>query len=99
VHRWSLSRQADHYGHSCTVIRNPEKRKVGGSTPPLTTSDLRQCLHSWRSWQQRRGAPAADCQLPDRITRTPPDRLKSRPPRKPRLTTADPAESPCPLRC
>ena len=38
MHRWSLSRQADHYGHSCTVIRNPEKRKVGGSTPPLTTT-------------------------------------------------------------
>src|SRR6516225_6174733 len=31
--------------------------------------------------------------------RTPPDRVKSRPPRKPRLTTSDPAESPCPLRC
>jgi hypothetical protein len=33
VHRRPLSRQGDLREHSCTVIRNPEKRKVGGSTP------------------------------------------------------------------
>jgi hypothetical protein len=33
-----LSRQRDLSGRSCTVILNPEKRKVGGSTPPLTTA-------------------------------------------------------------
>jgi len=37
VYRSLLSRQIDLRGRSCTVIRNPEKRKVGGSTPPLTT--------------------------------------------------------------
>ena len=47
VYRRSLSSQRDLYGPSCTVIRNPEKRKVGGSTPPLTTSsDLRKRLFS-----------------------------------------------------
>ena len=34
----SLSRHPDLCGYSCTVILNPEKRKVGGSTPPLTTT-------------------------------------------------------------
>src|SRR6185437_14618252 len=38
VHRSFLSRHVDLRGRSCTVIRNPEKRKVGGSTPPLTTT-------------------------------------------------------------
>ena len=37
VHHRSLSSQRDLYDRSCTVILNPEKRKVGGSTPPLTT--------------------------------------------------------------
>src|SRR5262249_60004750 len=37
VYRRSLSRQVDHHGRSCTVIPHPEKRKVGGSTPPPTT--------------------------------------------------------------
>jgi hypothetical protein len=37
VYRRSLSRKVDHHGRTCTVMRNPEKRKVGGSTPPLTT--------------------------------------------------------------
>jgi hypothetical protein len=37
MHRSSLSRQRDHYGRACTMILAPEKRKVGGSTPPLTT--------------------------------------------------------------
>jgi hypothetical protein len=41
VYRGSLSRQTDHPGQSCTVIRNPEKRKVGGSILPLTTSFAR----------------------------------------------------------
>jgi len=40
VYRRSLSRQVDDRGRSCTVILAPEKRKVGGSTPPLTTSQL-----------------------------------------------------------
>ena len=34
----SLGSGRDLYGRSCTVTRNPEKRKVGGSTPPLTTT-------------------------------------------------------------
>jgi hypothetical protein len=38
VHRMPLSRQGDLRGQSCTMILNPEKRKVGGSTPPLTTT-------------------------------------------------------------
>jgi hypothetical protein len=43
VYHWPLSSQRDLRGRSCTVILNPEKRKVGGSTPPLTTSsDTRQ---------------------------------------------------------
>ena len=37
VYRRSLSSQGDLRGRSCTVIRTTEKRKVGGSTPPLTT--------------------------------------------------------------
>ena len=37
VYRRSLSSQRDLRGRSCTVIRTTEKRKVGGSTPPLTT--------------------------------------------------------------
>jgi len=42
VYRWSLSSQVDHHGRTCTVNRNTEKRKVGGSTPPLTaTSEQR----------------------------------------------------------
>jgi hypothetical protein len=40
VHRRSLIREIDHRRQSCTVILNPEKRKVGGSTPPLTTSSV-----------------------------------------------------------
>ena len=28
----------DHHGQPWTVFLNPEERKVGGSTPPLTTS-------------------------------------------------------------
>ena len=34
----SLTRQGYHHVPHCTVILNPEKRKVGGSTPPLTTA-------------------------------------------------------------
>jgi hypothetical protein len=37
VHPMPLSRQTDLHGQSWTVVLNPEKRKVGGSTPPLTT--------------------------------------------------------------
>jgi transposase len=37
VYRRSLSSLRDLYGRSCTVIRNPEKRKVGSSILPLTT--------------------------------------------------------------
>jgi len=49
VHHSSLSRQGDLRGQSCMVILNPEKRKAGGSTPPLTTtSDLRQRALSGR---------------------------------------------------
>ena len=33
-----LSRHRDGYGEFWTAILNPEKRKVGGSTPPLTTT-------------------------------------------------------------
>ena len=36
----SRDRPGDQHGQRWTVILNPEKRKVGGSTPPLTT-------HSW----------------------------------------------------
>jgi hypothetical protein len=36
-YRGSLSRLKDQPGQHWTVILNPEKRKVGGSTPPLTT--------------------------------------------------------------
>ena len=42
VYDWPLSSQRELRGRSCTVIRNPEMRKVGGSTPPLTTS-FHQC--------------------------------------------------------
>jgi len=38
VYRRSLSSQTDLRGRSCTVNRTTEKRKVGGSTPPLTTT-------------------------------------------------------------
>jgi hypothetical protein len=38
VYPMSVSSPVDLRGRSCTVILNPEKRKVGGSTPPLTTS-------------------------------------------------------------
>ncbi len=34
VYRRSLSSQGDQCGRSWTVILNPEKRKVGGSTQP-----------------------------------------------------------------
>jgi hypothetical protein len=34
------SRLEDKYSHPWTGILNTEKRKVGGSTPPLTTYDL-----------------------------------------------------------
>jgi hypothetical protein len=37
VYRRPMSSQKDPSGRACTVILNPEKRKVGGSTPPLTT--------------------------------------------------------------
>ena len=41
-HRRVPSRSGDQRGQPWTVMLNPEKRKVGGSTPPLTTtSDLR----------------------------------------------------------
>jgi hypothetical protein len=43
VHPMPLSRQADLCGQSCMMILNPEKRKVGGSTPPLTTSSGEHC--------------------------------------------------------
>jgi hypothetical protein len=36
VYRRSLRSQRDLCGWSCTVILNPEKRKAGGSTLPLT---------------------------------------------------------------
>ena len=57
VYRCSLSRQIDHHGRTCTVNRTTEKRKVGGSTPPLTTnlSDLR------KRDQRNSGAPSARC--------------------------------------
>ena len=43
VYHRPLSSQKDLCGRSWTVVLNPEKRKVGGSTPPLTTSsDLRK---------------------------------------------------------
>jgi len=38
VYRKSLSSEKDFHGRSWMVIRNPEKRKVGGSIPPLTTT-------------------------------------------------------------
>jgi hypothetical protein len=38
VYRSPLSRQRDLPGRSRAVFLNPEKRKVGGSTPPLTTT-------------------------------------------------------------
>jgi hypothetical protein len=36
-HRVPLTTRNDGRGRAETVIRAPEKRKVGGSTPPLTT--------------------------------------------------------------
>ena len=36
----------DHHGHPWTVILNTEKRKVGGSTPPLTTRSDQAILPS-----------------------------------------------------
>jgi len=44
VHCTSVGRQVDHREQSCKVILNPEKRRVGGSTPPLTTI-LEQAKH------------------------------------------------------
>ena len=42
-YRGSLNKLRDQPGQPWIVILNPEKRKVGGSTPPLTTtSDLRE---------------------------------------------------------
>jgi len=38
VYGRSLGSGSDLYGRSCAVTRNPEKRKVGGSTPPLTSN-------------------------------------------------------------
>jgi hypothetical protein len=47
VDRESLSRGEDRSDPSQTVILKPEKRKVGGSIPPLTTSsDLARCPDS-----------------------------------------------------
>jgi hypothetical protein len=44
-HGWPLSTVNDSHDRADTVFPAPEKRKVGGSTPPLTTpSDLRRCL-------------------------------------------------------
>jgi hypothetical protein len=40
VYRRPLSRRIDVVGRSHAVIPNPEKRKVGGSTPPLTANNL-----------------------------------------------------------
>jgi hypothetical protein len=44
VHRSSLSRHMDLHGRSWMVILNPEKRKVGGSAPPLTTTTSDQAI-------------------------------------------------------
>jgi len=62
VYDGSLSRQADHSGQSCTVIRNPEKRKVGGSTPPLTTTSSRRI---WPADLQILLAPGISPSSPD----------------------------------
>src|SRR5690625_1094023 len=41
--------------------RPPEKRKVGGSNPPLSTPDLRQaCRHAWGPARQELLAPLQD---------------------------------------
>jgi hypothetical protein len=47
VYRRSLSRQGDHRGPPCTVIRNPERRKVSSSpSSPARAQWLRQCSAS-----------------------------------------------------
>ena len=53
VYRRLLGRQMNLRGLFCTVIRNPEKRKVGGSTPALTTSKFCKVINSFG---QLRGA-------------------------------------------
>jgi hypothetical protein len=42
VYRTSLSSQIDLCGRSCTVILNPEKRRVGGSPPSRVTTIIAQ---------------------------------------------------------
>ena len=49
MYRWSQTGGKNHLGQPCTWIPNPEKRKVGGSTPPLTTTlsaDV-SCRNAW----------------------------------------------------
>jgi hypothetical protein len=55
----ALTTPDDEHGRAETVIRAPEKRKVGGSTPPLTTgSDLRK-----RAFSDHTSANRDECGL------------------------------------
>jgi hypothetical protein len=61
----ALSRARDRHGQPWTVIPNPEKRKAGGSTPPLTTIDAAlggnpRCVRPGHS----RSLPPADLGIP-----------------------------------
>jgi hypothetical protein len=53
VYRTSLSRQVDLHGQSCTMIRNPEKRKVSNSIPLLVSGVLSSSVYGLEGWGDR----------------------------------------------